>query len=417
MILLVTLLLGFFPSIVWLHGSTMSWEVSADEWEAFQALETGSPLREWLGDAVYYSGLPRSHAMHIACEAGRLDACEFLIQFRGASVRQPDNNGETPMYMACLGGHLPVCRWLFGVGAAADITKPNNDGVTPMAVAAGGGSGAAPVCHWLFSVLNNSAAAAAVRRRDEYGSTPMMHAATGGNFELCKWLYEAGAAADITTARHDGFTLMHRACLNGDLAACEWLYEAGAAADISKADEKGETPMYMACEGGHLPVCKWLYEVGAAADITKTNNDGDGVLFAAIEDRGDFDICTWLVLNGALNRPDPAGHVDEGAAKHETRQDALWRWYLREWAQEAVAVHGSFFHVVLRASVLLPESQQQASPEQRCRLPRLPRVVLERVMGLLGVEVGRRLRNARELAVALGDPDPARLPGHSTPPP
>ena len=53
-------------------GSTMSTSVGDDEWEAFQALETGSPLREWLGDAVYYSGRPRSRAMLIACEAGKL---------------------------------------------------------------------------------------------------------------------------------------------------------------------------------------------------------------------------------------------------------------------------------------------------------------------------------------------------------
>ena len=57
---------------------------------------------------------------------------------------------------------------------------------------------------------------------------------------------------------------------------------------------------------------------------------------------------------------------------------------------------------MLRASVILPDSHHQASPDQRCHLPRLPRVVLERLGDMLGVEmVGRRVRNAREFAEAL----------------
>ena len=52
---------------------------------------------------------------------------------------------------------------------------------------------------------------------------------------------------------------------------------------------------------------------------------------------------------------------------------------------------------MLRASVILPDSHQQASPDQRCHLPRLPRVVLERLGDVLGVEVGRRVWNVREL--------------------
>ena len=69
--------------------------------------------------------------------------------------------------------------------------------------------------------------------------------------------------------------------------------------------------------------------------------------------------------------------------------------------QEVVATHHIFFHVVLRASVILPDSHHQASPDQRCHLPRLPRVVLERLGDLLGVEMGRRVRNVREFAEAL----------------
>ena len=74
---------------------------------------------------------------------------------------------------------------------------------------------------------------------------------------------------------------------------------------------------------------------------------------------------------------------------------------LLAWAQDVAATHHTFLHVVLRASVILPNSHHQASPDQRCHLPRLPRAVLERLGDMLGVKMGRQLRNAREFAEAL----------------
>ena len=78
-----------------------------------------------------------------------------------------------------------------------------------------------------------------------------------------------------------------------------------------------------------------------------------------------------------------------------------WRPALLEWAKGVVAIHHPFLHVVLRASVILPDTHQQASPDDRCLLPRLSRDELERVALFVGVETGRRLRQAREFAVAL----------------
>ena len=66
-----------------------------------------------------------------------------------------------------------------------------------------------------------------------------------------------------------------RGCYKGELNVCKWLYDNGAAEDITKAYNHGVTPMHRACYGGHLSVCQWLFEVGAAGDITKTDDDGD----------------------------------------------------------------------------------------------------------------------------------------------
>ena len=69
-----------------------------------------------------------------------------------ADVRAVDNQGFTPMLWACTNGHLPVCEWLLGVGAADDIRTANVIGRTPMLAACTGEH--MPVCQCL--VLNGA---------------------------------------------------------------------------------------------------------------------------------------------------------------------------------------------------------------------------------------------------------------------
>jgi ankyrin repeat protein len=271
-----------------------------------------------------------------------------------------------PICQACFKGELNVCKWLHEHGAAPDITKAN-----------------------------------------KFGTTPMLIACQYGHMSVCKWLFEVGAAVDIGKASNDGYTPMYMACLGGKLSVCKWLFEVGAAADITKASNDGFTPMYAACQKGHLSVCEWLFGVGAAADITKKNRRGDTPILAACKN-GHLSVCKWLVFNGALKTPTPTqnddGHVDQAIVKRDTLPN--WRGgdqrpALLAWARDVAANHHTFLHVVLRASVILSNSHQQASPDQRCYLPRLPRVVLERLGDFLGVEMGRRVRNVREFAEAL----------------
>ena len=193
---------------------------------------------------------------------------------------------------------------------------------------------------------------------------------------------------------------MHEACEGGHLSVCQWLFEVGAAADITKANNRGSTPMHIACRGGHLSVCQWLFEVGAAGDITKTNNRGSTPMHQALKG-GHLSVCQWLVLNSAFNDPS-LEQVDEAIVQ----EAASWmsgdtESKLLSWARDMNDTHDTFLNVFLRASVILPASQQHAHPSARCLLPRLHREVLERVSWFAGVEVGRRVRNVREFKEVL----------------
>jgi ankyrin repeat protein len=271
-----------------------------------------------------------------------------------------------PLGVACWRGELNVCKWLYGHGAAPDITRVN-----------------------------------------EYGATPMIMACEQGHMSVCKWLFGVGGVEVVKKAKNDGSSPLWWACKTGNLPMCEWLFEVGATKDITKANtNSGATPMYVACEGGHLSVCKWLYEVGAAEDITKANNTGRTPMGIACL-HGRLSVCKWLVFNGALNTPPPAqhddGHVDQAIVERVTSDpsSSVSRLTLLAWAQQVVAIHHTFSLVVLHTSVNLPESHHQVSPDQRCYLPRLRRSDMVRIGMFLDVEMGRRLRNAREFAEAL----------------
>ena len=193
---------------------------------------------------------------------------------------------------------------------------------------------------------------------------------------------------------------MARGCYKGELNVCKWLYDNGAADHITKTHIYGSTPMHWACDGGHLSVCQWLFEVGAAGDITKTDNEGDNPMHRACFG-GHLSVCQWLILNSALNDP-TSEQVDEAIVQRAARlmsDDTQSK--LLSWARDMIDTHGTFLNVFLRASVILPASQQHAHPSARCLLPRLHRAVLERVSWFAGVEVGRRVRNVREFKEAL----------------
>ena len=93
------------------------------------------------------------------------------------------------------------------------------------------------------------------------------------------------------------------------------------------------------------------------------------------------------------------GHVDQAIVARDVL--TKHRPALLEWALDAIALQHQFRDTVLRGSTIQVDTHQQASPENRCRLPMLPSGVLERVGRFVGVVMGRQLRNVREFAEAL----------------
>jgi hypothetical protein len=259
------------------------------------------------------------------------------------------------------------------------------------------------VCKWLYDHgaapdITKKVSLTGIFTEDEVNEISLMFVACEkGNLSICKWLFEMGAAEDITKVDRIGRTPMFIACAKRHLSVCKWLYEVGAAEDLNKTYNEGQTLMHMACVFENLSVCQWLLEVSAAANITKADDDGNTPMSLACAARSKLS-ATWLVFNGALDLPTP----EEKTSALEFVSSRLtndFKTSLLDWANGILETHRIFLHVVLRGSVILPH--RRVSPRRRCYLPILPRGALERVSEFLPVEKARRLRRVREFAEAL----------------
>ena len=295
-----------------------------------------------------------------------------------------------PMSYFSTFGDLEMCKWLYQNGAAEDIDRVDDDNMGPIYHA--GWNNQLPVCKWLFAM-------GADIYRQHNGYTLMQRACEYGRLSVCQWLVEVDFGC-MTSTNPDAQTCMALACKGGHLSVCKWLYDLGAADDISRPSNMGWTPMALACCEGHLSVCEWLYEMGATEDISKEPDIGGSPLESAFR-IGHLPIVKWLILKGALHNPNLALHHANVARDlactyplSRSRRDDLLAW-----AEGIVDASRSFRSSIVMGT-FLPEGPAAALATSLPAVSMLNghTVVLEVVADFLGLVRGRELRNVRLFA-------------------
>jgi len=126
-----------------------------------------------------------------------INIIKHLIEY-GVNINKEDNDGNSPLFYACLSGNMTVVRYLIEQGA--NINKLN-----------------------------------------KYGETPLFYACEDGNEAIVKYLVEQGA--NINKLNIFGETSFFNACKNGSKAMIKYLIEHGADMNIKKK-WNFETPFF-----------------------------------------------------------------------------------------------------------------------------------------------------------------------------
>jgi ankyrin repeat protein len=151
------------------------------------------------------------------------------------SLRQRDENGQTPLHIAVTTGAFNVVRFL--LENKIDVTIRDRLGRTALDLAARNGSYA------MIELVSRG-----------FSNAPLHEAARTSDIACLSGLVAKGQ--DLTLAGLRGRTALHQAAECGRTSAVDFLLRNGAA--ISIKDVQGQTPLHLAASGGHVDIVRTL---------------------------------------------------------------------------------------------------------------------------------------------------------------
>lgn len=178
---------------------------------------------------------------------GKIDAADVLVNWPKCDKDEPDENGDSPLHIACIRGHVQLFVFLVDAGCNKDFA--NADGETVLHVACRKG---------YLDIIRNLVDTGAKKNKPvpQTLETPLMLAAAHGHLRAVQYLVASGV--HVNGRRHTGETALFVAASLGHLAIVQHLVQMGAGLEIG--NQRGETPLATAAGTGHLDVvCCFLF--------------------------------------------------------------------------------------------------------------------------------------------------------------
>ncbi|WP_425476986.1 ankyrin repeat domain-containing protein, partial [Novilysobacter arseniciresistens] len=243
---------------------------------------------------------------------GRPDAVMTLLA-NGADPRATDAEGNTPLHFAARSSDPGVAALLRD--AAAELEVLNNDGLSPLGVACAAGN-------WRLArfLLERGA-----RPEPAGGQPALLSAAAGEDDDPAGVQLLLKLKARVDARGPGGRSALHEAARAGHQAISDALLAAGA--DPLAADDRHRTPLHEAASGGHLGLLQHLLDAVPADRhevATATDDDGrDLLMLACMSEGGDAALVQRLLALGI----DPA-RTDADGKRAVDRAAAAGRWSL-----------------------------------------------------------------------------------------
>ncbi len=243
---------------------------------------------------------------------GRPEAVMTLLS-NGADPRAKDADGNTALHFAARSTDPGVAALLRD--AAAELEVLNNEGLSPLGMACAAGN-------WRVArfLLERGA------RPEPPGGQPALLAAAGSeDDDPAGVVLLLKSRARVDARDRQGRSALHVAAHAGHIEIVVALLEAGA--DPTLSDANGRTPLMEAVRGGHLDVVDELLRQlpdGGAAQAARVDSEGRGLLSLACDsDRATSELVSRLIALGA----DPA-QADRQGRRPVDRAAESGRWAL-----------------------------------------------------------------------------------------
>eukprot|EP00042_Codosiga_hollandica_P045121 m.454122 g.454122 ORF g.454122 m.454122 type:complete len:732 (-) comp56945_c0_seq3:125-2320(-) len=251
-----------------------------------------------------------------AAAGGHLDCLELLVA-AGANIADLDNDGNTLLHIAAKSGHAAIVRRLLTFPELARALKqPDNDGYTPIIYAILGGS---IEC---LQVLQEAGA----NLRDcifTYWGTALHVAVRYGNVAMLVYLLSLHLFdAHINSRSRFGFTALMNAAQAGSIECYQILQDAGADPLIRTAE--GQTVLSVANQGQHEEMLAFLLGIEAVRQLVNVANARrETPLVVAVRDLS-VECARMLLSAGANpNTPDQYGYLPIHTASQFISSDML----------------------------------------------------------------------------------------------
>jgi ankyrin repeat protein len=239
-----------------------------------------------------------STAIMSAARMGRFETLRSLVSTQACREQTyldvGDEQGDTAMMWAAMGGYIGCVRFLLDQGAAID--QRNQVGNTALVYAAICGHAGC-----LDLLLDRHAD---VNSQNRNGRNAVHYAARHGHRQCMQLLIDDDASFDI--ADEDGNTPLLDAAKAGHEDCVDLLLHYGASVD--HRNKAGCTPLYMAAEQGYAACISLL--VSAGADINSKGGEfGGTALMAASAQRQSSGVETLLDFNADVNERSLVGRT------------------------------------------------------------------------------------------------------------
>ena len=174
--------------------------------------------------------------LHYAIKMDYFKIFQALLALKNIDINIVNDQGETPLHIACVEDNEKMVRILLKKGATFFISQ---EFTNPLHWAAEKGDVA--MMQRLIEVGNIDN----VDVLDEFGDTPLILACGYDHLEIVKFLLKQGAK--LSVRGDDGYTPLHCAAINGNLELSQELFAAGFDG-INIQNIEADTPLHLACK-------------------------------------------------------------------------------------------------------------------------------------------------------------------------